>query len=97
MNEAQLRWVATCHIMACNKTDFDEIETDVRQLCSGFNVVSAGYDPWQYAQMARTQTGGDVAPRGYVWRGRPSRGGVILARSLSEADHPVFATSGCYA
>jgi len=63
MNEAQPRWVATGHIMACNETDFDEIETDVRQLCSRFNVVTAGYAPWQYAQMARTQTGGDVAPR----------------------------------
>jgi phage terminase large subunit-like protein len=37
-----------------NETDFDEIERDVRQLRSRFNVVSAGYDhPWQSAQMSQ--------------------------------------------
>ena len=39
-----------------NETDFDEIESDVRQLCSRFNVVSAGYDPWQSAQMMSQAT-----------------------------------------
>ena len=33
--------------------DFDEIGGDVRRLCSPFNVVSAGYDPWQSAQMSQ--------------------------------------------
>jgi len=36
-----------------NETDFDEIEVDMRQLCSRFNVVSVGYDPWQSAQMSQ--------------------------------------------
>jgi phage terminase large subunit-like protein len=36
-----------------DETDFDEIETDVRQLCSRFTGVSAGYDPWQSAQMSQ--------------------------------------------
>ena len=46
---------ATGHLVVTqgNETDFDEIENDVRQLCSRFNVVSAGYDPWQSAQMSQ--------------------------------------------
>ena len=36
-----------------NKTDFDEIESDVRQLCSRFNVLSIGYDPWRSVQMSQ--------------------------------------------
>jgi terminase large subunit-like protein len=48
-------WAAPGHLMVTpgNETDFDEIESDVRQLCSRFNVVSAGYDPWQSAQMSQ--------------------------------------------
>ena len=40
-------WAAAGHLVVTpgNETDFDEIESDVRQLCSRFNVVSAGYDP----------------------------------------------------
>jgi len=37
-------------VTAGNETGFDEIESDVRQLCSRFSVVSAGYGPWQTAQ-----------------------------------------------
>ena len=36
-----------------NEMDFDEIGGDVRRLCSPFNVVSAGYDPWQSSQMSQ--------------------------------------------
>ena len=38
-------WAATGHLVVTkgNETDFDEIESDVRQICSRFNVVSAGY------------------------------------------------------
>lgn len=36
-----------------NETDFDVIETDVRELCSRFRVVSVGYDPWQSTQMSQ--------------------------------------------
>jgi phage terminase large subunit-like protein len=36
-----------------NETDFDEIETDVRELCSRFRVVGVGYDPWQSTQMSQ--------------------------------------------
>ena len=36
-----------------NETDFEEIERDVRQLCSRFQVVSVGYDPWQLTQMSQ--------------------------------------------
>ena len=48
-------WAAAGHLVVTpgNETDFDEIESDVRQLCSRFNVVSAGYDPWQSAQMSQ--------------------------------------------
>jgi Ca2+/Na+ antiporter len=48
-------WAAAGHLVvtAGNETNFDEIEADVRQLCSRFNVVSAGYDPWQSAQMSQ--------------------------------------------
>ncbi len=48
-------WAAAGHLVvtAGNETDFDEIEADVRQLCSRFNVVSAGYDPWQSTQMSQ--------------------------------------------
>jgi phage terminase large subunit-like protein len=48
-------WAAAVHLVVTpgNETDFDEIESDVRQLCSRFNVVSAGYDPWQSAQMSQ--------------------------------------------
>jgi len=48
-------WAAAGHLVVTsgNETDFDEIESDVRQLCSRFNVVSAGYDPWQTAQMSQ--------------------------------------------
>jgi phage terminase large subunit-like protein len=48
-------WAAAGHLVVTpgNETDFDEIESDVRQLCSRFNVVSAGYDPWQPAQMSQ--------------------------------------------
>ena len=64
LNEAAVRdarnpsypdWAAEGHveITAGNETDFDAIEADVRQICSRFNVVSAGYDPWQSAQMSQ--------------------------------------------
>jgi phage terminase large subunit-like protein len=43
-----------------NETDFDEIESDMRQLCSRFNVVSAGYDPWQSAQISQQLRGEGV-------------------------------------
>jgi hypothetical protein len=35
-------WAADGHLVVTpgNETDFDEIESDVRQLCSRFNVVS---------------------------------------------------------
>jgi hypothetical protein len=36
-----------------SETDLDEIESDVRQLCSRFQVMSVGYDPWQSAQMSQ--------------------------------------------
>ena len=36
-----------------NETDFHEIESDARRLCSRFNVTSAGYDPWQSTQMSQ--------------------------------------------
>ncbi len=36
-----------------NETGFDEIGRDVRELCSRFNVVSTGYNPWQSAQMSQ--------------------------------------------
>ena len=36
-----------------NETDFDEIERDVRELCSRFQIVSVGYDPWQSTQMSQ--------------------------------------------
>jgi phage terminase large subunit-like protein len=35
------------------ETDFHEIESNVRRLCGRFNVTSAGYDPWQSAQMSQ--------------------------------------------
>jgi phage terminase large subunit-like protein len=31
-----------------NETDFEEIKTDVRRLCSRFQIMSVRYDPWQY-------------------------------------------------
>jgi phage terminase large subunit-like protein len=43
-----------------NESDLDEIESDVRQLCSRFNVVSAGYDPWQSSQMSQRLRGEGV-------------------------------------
>jgi hypothetical protein len=43
-----------------NETDFDEIESDVRQLCSRFNVMSAGCDPWKSAQMSQRLRGEGV-------------------------------------
>ncbi len=48
-------WAASGHLVVTpgNETDFDEIEGDVRQLCSRFQVVSVGYDPWQSAQMSQ--------------------------------------------
>jgi phage terminase large subunit-like protein len=36
-----------------NETDFDAIESDIRDLCERFRVVSIGFDPWQSAQMAQ--------------------------------------------
>jgi hypothetical protein len=51
MNEAQPRWVATGHIMACNETDFDEIETDVRQSVAG-STLSPPVGSVAIAQMA---------------------------------------------
>ena len=39
-----------------NETDFDEIERDVRELCSRFQVVSVGYDPWQSTQDVAAST-----------------------------------------
>jgi phage terminase large subunit-like protein len=48
-------WAAAGQLVVTsgNETDFDEIESDVRQLCSRFHVVSVGYDPWQSAQMSQ--------------------------------------------
>jgi hypothetical protein len=58
-------WAATGHLVVTkgNETDFDEIESDVRQICSRFNVVSAGYDPWQSAQMSQRLRGEGVPAR----------------------------------
>jgi phage terminase large subunit-like protein len=55
-------WAAAGNLVVTrgNETDFDEIESDVRQLCSGFNIVSAGYDPWQLAQMSQRLRGEGV-------------------------------------
>ncbi len=36
-----------------NETDFEEIKTDVRRLCSRFQIMSVGYDPWQSTQMSQ--------------------------------------------
>ena len=36
-----------------NETDFDQIESDILELCRRFRVVSAGFDPWQSTQMAQ--------------------------------------------
>jgi phage terminase large subunit-like protein len=48
-------WAADGHLIVTpgNETDFDEIERDVRELCSRFRVVSVGYDPWQSTQMSQ--------------------------------------------
>jgi phage terminase large subunit-like protein len=48
-------WAAEGYLMVTpgNETDFDVIETDVRELCSRFRVMSVGYDPWQSAQMSQ--------------------------------------------
>jgi phage terminase large subunit-like protein len=48
-------WAAGDHLVVTpgNETDFDEIESDVRALCSRFRVVSVGYDPWQSTQMSQ--------------------------------------------
>jgi phage terminase large subunit-like protein len=55
-------WAAAAHLVVTsgNETDFDEIESDVRQLCSRFNVISVGYDPWQSAQMSQRLRGEGV-------------------------------------
>lgn len=46
-NPSYPSWAATGHLVVTsgNETDFDEIESDVRQLCSRFQVISIGYDP----------------------------------------------------
>jgi phage terminase large subunit-like protein len=36
-----------------NETDFDTIESDIRAICSRFQVLSTAYDPWQAAQMSQ--------------------------------------------
>jgi phage terminase large subunit-like protein len=48
-------WAADGHLVVTpgNETDFDAIESDVRELCSRFRVVSVGYDPWQSTQMSQ--------------------------------------------
>jgi phage terminase large subunit-like protein len=48
-------WAAGDHLVVTpgNETDFDEIESDVRAVCSRFRVVSVGYDPWQSTQMSQ--------------------------------------------
>ena len=48
-------WAAESRLVVTpgNETDFDEIESDVRALCSRFQVMSVGYDPWQSAQMSQ--------------------------------------------
>ncbi|TDH58271.1 terminase large subunit [Dankookia rubra] len=43
-----------------NETDFDAIESDIVDLCRHFQVVSAGFDPWQSAQMAQRLRGEGV-------------------------------------
>ncbi len=55
-------WAATGNLVVTsgNETDFDEIESDVRQLCSRFQVASVGYDPWQSAQMSQRLRGEGV-------------------------------------
>src|SRR3954463_5231374 len=64
LNEAAVRearnpsypgWAADGHLVITpgNETDFDAIESDVRALCSRFQVMSIGYDPWQSTQMSQ--------------------------------------------
>ena len=36
-----------------NEIDFNRIESDILDLCQRFQVVSAGFDPWQSTQMAQ--------------------------------------------
>ena len=36
-----------------NETDFNHIGSDILELCRRFQVVSAGFDPWQSTQMAQ--------------------------------------------
>jgi phage terminase large subunit-like protein len=36
-----------------NETDFDQIESDILELCRRYRVVSVGFDPWQSTQMAQ--------------------------------------------
>src|SRR5215207_2439371 len=43
-----------------NETDSDAIESDILDLCRRFQVVSAGFDPWQSAQMAQRLRAGGV-------------------------------------
>lgn len=54
-------WAAAGHLVVTrgNETDFDTIESDIRELCSRFHVLSAAYDPRQAAQMSqRLYSGG---------------------------------------
>jgi phage terminase large subunit-like protein len=36
-----------------NETDFDQIESDILDLCRRYRMVSVGFDPWQSTQMAQ--------------------------------------------
>ncbi len=36
-----------------NETDFNHIGSDILELSRRFQVVSAGFDPWQFTQMAQ--------------------------------------------
>src|SRR3954454_15378837 len=40
-----------------NETDFDQIESDILELCRCYRVVSVGFDPWQSTQMAQRSAG----------------------------------------
>jgi phage terminase large subunit-like protein len=51
-------WAADGHLTITlgNDTDFDTIESDIRDLCQRFRVVSAAFDSWQSTHMAQRLT-----------------------------------------
>jgi phage terminase large subunit-like protein len=48
-------WAVEGHLIVTpgSETHFDVIETEVRERCSRFRVVSVGYDPWRSTQMSQ--------------------------------------------